>query len=47
MAIVMIDFLVMKCLSAFNRVLEKPLLKGLKAVTSIHYLTIKFPRAER
>ena len=43
MATMMIDFLVVKCLSTFNGVLGRPLLKALKAVTSIHCLTIKFP----
>ena len=43
----MIAFLVVKCPSAFNRVLGKPLLKALKVVTSIHCLTIKFPIAAR
>ena len=41
----MIDFLIVKCLSAFNGVLGRPLLKALKAVTSIRYVTIKFPIA--
>ena len=36
-------FLAVKCLSAFNGVLGKPLLRALKAVTSIHRQTIKFP----
>ena len=45
MAIVMIDFLIVKCPSAFNGVLGRPLLKTLKAVTSIQCLTIKFPTA--
>ena len=40
---VMIDFLAVKRLSAFNGALGKPLLKSLKVVTSIHCLTIKFP----
>ena len=31
--------------SAFNIVLDRPLLKALKAMTSIHCLTIKFPTA--
>ena len=44
-ATMMIDFLTVKCLSAFNRVLDRLLLKALKAVTSIHCLTIKFPTA--
>ena len=39
---VMIDFLVVKCPSAFNVVLGRPLLKALKVVPSIHCLTIKF-----
>ena len=43
MATVMIDFLVVKCPSAFNGVLGRPLLKALKAITSFHCLTIKFP----
>ena len=42
MTTMMIDFLVVKCPSAFNRVLGRPLLKDLKVVTSIHYLTMKF-----
>ena len=45
MATLIIDFLVVKCPSTFNRVLGRPLLKGLKAVTSIHRMTIKFPTA--
>ena len=40
---IMIDFLVANCLSAFNGVLGRPLLRTLKVVTSIHCLTIKFP----
>ena len=40
---VVIDFLIVKCPSAFNRVLGRPLLKALKKVTSIHCLTMKFP----
>ena len=45
MAIVMIDFFRVKCPLTFNGVLGKPLLKALKAVTSIHCLTMKFPIA--
>ena len=45
MATVMIEFLMVKCPSAFNGVLGKPLLKALKEVTSIHCQTIKFPTA--
>ena len=37
MAAVVIDFLIMKCLSTFNGVLGQPLLKALKVVMSIHY----------
>ena len=44
-ATMMIDFLAVKCPSAFNGVLSKPLLKALKEVTSIHCLTIKSPIA--
>ena len=43
----MINFLAVKCPSAFNGVLGRPLLKALKAVTSIHCLTMKFPIAAR
>ena len=43
MATVMIDFLIIKCPSAFNGVLGRALLKALKAVTSIHCLIMKFP----
>ena len=42
--IVMIDFLTIKCPSAFNWVLGLPLPKALKAMTSIYYLTMKFPQ---
>ena len=41
----MISFLIVKCPSAFNGVLSKPLLKALKVVTSIHCLTTQFPIA--
>ena len=37
-----IDFFVVNYLSAFNRMLGKPLLRTLKAVTNIHCLMIKF-----
>ena len=46
-ATMMIDFLIVKCPSSFNRVLGRPLLKALKAVTSIHCLTMKFPTTAR
>ena len=38
-----IDFLMVNCLSAYNGALGRPLLRALKAITSIHCLTIKFP----
>ena len=44
-ATVVIDFLVVKYPSAFNGVIGRLLLKALKAVASIHYLTIKFSTA--
>ena len=39
----MINFLAVKSPLAFNGALGRPLLNALKAVTSIHYLIIKFP----
>ena len=42
----MTEFLVMDCLLAFNGVIRRPLLKVLKAVSSIYHLTIKFPTVE-
>ena len=47
MTTVMIDFLAIKCPSAFNEVLGRPLQKTLKVVTSIYCLTMKFPKATR
>ena len=44
--IVLIDFLAIKYPLAFNGVLGRPLLKALKVVTSIYYLTMKFPTAK-
>ena len=41
--IVVIDFLAVKYPLAFNGVLGRPLLRALKAVSSIHCLMIKFP----
>ena len=41
------NFLAMNCPSAFNGVLGRLLLKALKAVTSIHCLTMKFPAMAR
>ena len=42
----MIEFLIVVYLSAFNGVIERPLLKALKTVTSIYYLTMKFPTTD-
>ena len=43
MATIVIDFLVVNCLSAYNGVLGRPLLRTLKAIMSVHCLTMKFP----
>ena len=45
MMTVMIDILIVNCSSTFNRILGKPLLRALKAVTSIHCQKINFPTA--
>ena len=45
-ATVVVDFLAVKCQLAFNGVLGRLLLKALKAVTSIHCLTMRFPTAK-
>ena len=37
------DFLVINCLSEYNGVLGRPLLRTLKAIKSVHYLMMKFP----
>ena len=42
MVTIVIDLLVVNYLSGYNGVLGRPLLRVLKAVTSIHYLTMKF-----
>ena len=42
-ATTVIDFLVVNCLSAFNGVLGRSLLRTLKAITFIHCFTINFP----
>ena len=41
----MIEFLVMDCLSGFNGVIGRSLLKKSKAITSIYHLTMKIPIA--
>ena len=40
---IMTEFLIINCPSAFNGVLSRPLLQATKAVTSICFLTMKFP----
>ena len=45
-SIVMTEFLIVDGPSAFNGVIGRPLLKALKAITSIYHLTMKFPIAE-
>ena len=45
-SIVVIDFLVVNCPLVFIGVLGRPLLKTLKAVTSIYHLTMKLPTVE-
>ena len=37
------NFLVVDALSAINEIIGRPLLKALKAATSIYHLTMKFP----
>ena len=43
MVIIVIDFLMVNYSSAYNGALGRPLLRALKAITSIHGLTMKFP----
>ena len=43
---VIADCLVVDCSSLINRIIGRPLLKVLKAVTSIYHLNIKFPTNE-
>ena len=43
---VITNFLIVDCLSTFNGVLGRPLLKVLKVVTSIYHLTMKFLTAK-
>ena len=40
---VVTEFLMVDCPSAINRIIGRPLLKALKAVTLIYHLTMKFP----
>ena len=42
---IMTEFLVVDFLSAFIGVIGRPLLKALKAITSIYHLKMKFPKA--
>ena len=46
-SIVIANFLVVDYLSAINEIIRRPLLKALKAVTSIYHLTMKFPTIEK
>ena len=43
---IIVGLLVVDCPSAVNGIIGRPLLKALKAVTSIYHLTMKFPTAE-
>ena len=43
---VMVEFLVMNCLSVFNAVIGRPSLKELREVMSVHHLAMKFPTQE-
>ena len=43
MVTTVIDFFMINCLSEYDGVLGKPVLKALKAITSIHCLTMNFP----
>ena len=44
---VVANFLIVDCPSVINWIIERPLLKALKAVTSIYHLTVKFPTVKR
>ena len=46
-AIVVIDFLAVKCSLAFNKVLDRTLLRAMKAITSIHYLIMTHSGGDR
>ena len=43
---ILANFLVVDVSSAINGIIRRPLLKALKAATSIYHLTMKFPTAE-
>ena len=43
---VIADFLVVDCPSVVNRIIGRPFLKALRAVTSIYHITMKFPTTE-
>ena len=45
-SMVVTEFLVVDYLAAFNRVIGRPLLKALRAVVSIYFLTMKFSTAK-
>ena len=42
-SMIVTEFLAVDCPSAFNGVIGRPLLKALRVVTLIYYLTMKFP----
>lgn len=41
-----VDFLVVDYMFSYNAVIRWPMLKALKAITSIYHLAMKFPIAE-
>ena len=43
---VVTEFLIVDCPSAVNGIIRRPLLKALKAITSIYHLTMKFSTVE-
>ena len=45
-SMVVTNFLIVDCPLAINGIIGRPLLKALKAITSIYHLTVKFPTIE-
>ena len=43
---IVVDFLIVDYTSAIDGIIRRPLLKALKAITSIYHLTVKFPIVE-
>ena len=43
---VVAEFLVVDCTSMYNAIIRKPIVKALKAITSIYHLTMKLPTLE-